>query len=243
MLPKIDVPVYELKLPILKKSIKYRPFLVKEEKILLMAMEAGDEKTVIDAVKQIINNCCLDDIDVNSLALVDMEYLFLNLRARSIGEVVELQYKCNNTVQDENGQDKICANVVPIEVNLLDIKPQIEKDHTNKIEFSPNMGMMMKYPNMKMIEVVEGESEVEKMMNLILDSVDLIYDKDTIYYSKDIDRNELLEFIESLTKEQFEKVQKFFTTLPKIKKDLDFKCKKCGHNEKVTIERNQNFFV
>lgn len=243
MLPKIDVPIHEIKLPLLKKTVKYRPFLVKEEKILLMAMEAGDEKTITEAIKQIINNCCLDDIDVDSLPLVDMEYLFLNLRARSIGEIVELQYKCNNTVKDETGQDTTCNNIVPLEVNLLDVKPTIDKTHTNKIELTPNMGMMMKYPNFKMIETVEGENEVERLMNLILDSIELIYDKDTIYYSKDVDRKELLEFVESLTKEQFDKVQLFFTTLPKIKKDLDFKCKKCGHSEKITIEGIQNFFV
>jgi hypothetical protein len=243
MLPKIDVPVYTVDLPLSKQKIRYRPFLVKEEKILLMAMESDDEKAVVDAIKQIINNCCLDEIDIDKMPVLDFEFFFLNLRARSISEIVDLQYKCNNKVKDDNGEEKTCNNSVKIQLNLLDVKPEINTEHTNKIEFTGKMGMVMKYPNFKMIEMIESKSDVEKIIDIILNCIDYIYDDENIFYKKDISQEELYEFIDSLTREQFEKVQKFFDGIPKLKKDLNFKCNKCGYSENIVVEGIQNFFV
>jgi rubrerythrin len=242
-LPKIDVPVYTIDLPLSKKNVRYRPFLVKEEKLLLMAMESNEEKTVIDTIKQIINNCCLDEIDVDNLPVLDLEFFFLNLRARSIGEVVNLQYKCNNIVKDEEGNEKDCGNVVKFDVNILEIKPEENINHTNKIELSEKMGLMMNYPNFKMIGDNESLTDVEQIIKIISDCIEYIYDEDSIYYKKDITQEDLNEFIEGLTREQFSKVQDFFDTIPKIKKDVEFKCNKCGYTENITIEGIQNFFV
>lgn len=245
MLPKIDVPIYEVKLPLLKKTCRFRPFLVKEEKLLLMAMESEDEKTVTDTIKQIINNCCLDELDIDSLPISDLEIFFLNLRARSVGEQVEMQYRCNNTVEKENGEMSDCGNLVKMNMNLLEVTPSFTEGHTNKIELSDKMGIVMKYPTFKMIDIEnnENKTEVESLMDVILDCVDFIYDEDSLYYQKDIDRKELQEFVESLTREQFIKVQNFFETMPKVKKDLHFKCNKCGYEEKIFVEGIQNFFV
>jgi len=244
MLPKLDVPVFQLKLPLLDKVVRYRPFLVKEEKILLMAMESNDEKAVVDAVKQIVNNCCVDDIDVETLPIVDLEFLFLNLRARSIGEVVELQYKCNNNVKKDNSdEEKKCGNIVKFDLNLLEINPTFDEKHSKKIELTSDTGIVMKYPNFKLVEKVDAESEVDRIMKMIIECVDYIYDKDSIYYRKDIEEKDLQEFIESLTRDQFKKVQEFFETLPKIKKTLHFACNKCGHEEDFDVEGLQNFFV
>lgn len=244
MLPKLDVPIYELKLPLLDKVVRYRPFLVKEEKILLMAMESNDEKAVVDAVKQIVNNCCVDNIDVDILPIVDLEYLFLNLRARSVGEVVELQYKCNNKVKNEGSEEeKTCGNLVKFDLNLLEIKPEIDEKHSNKIELSSDTGIVMKYPNFKLVEKIDADSEVDRIMKMIVECVDFIYDKDNIYYRKDIEEKELLEFIESLTRDQFKNVQNFFETLPKIKKKLHFHCTRCNYEEDFDVEGLQNFFV
>lgn len=244
MLPKIDVPLYEVKLPLLNKSVRYRPFLVKEEKLLLMAMESNEEKAVLDAVKQIVNNCCVDDIDVDSLPIVDLEFLFLNLRARSVGEVVELQYKCNNKVKKEDSEEeKTCGNLVKFDLNLLEIKPEVDKNHSNKIMLSSETGIVMKYPNFKLVEKLDGDSEVDRVMKMIIECVDYVYDKDNIYYRKDIEEKELLEFVESLTRDQFKKVQSFFETLPKIKKKLHFQCTKCNYEEDFDVEGLQNFFV
>ena len=242
-LPKIDVPIFNLTLPLSKKKIRFRPFLVKEEKLLLMAMESGDEESVIGTIKQILNNCCLDEIDVDSLPITDIEYFFLNLRGRSVNEIVELQYKCNNKVKDEeSGEEKTCGHIVNLEINVLEIKPEVDPSHTSKIELSKEMGLVMKYPNFSMIEESSERSEVEKVLEIIEKCIEYIYDKDSIYYRKDLSTEEVVEFIDNLTQDQFLKVQKFFETIPKLKKEVAFKCGKCGYNENITLQGIQSFF-
>lgn len=247
MLPKIDVPIYELDLPLSKKKVKFRPFLVKEEKILMMAMESDTDDSTMLAIKQIITNCCLsDNVDIETLPITDLEYFFLNLRARSVGETIDLQYKCNNKVKDgESGEEKDCGNVVKLEVNILDIKPEVSNNHSTKIPLSPNMGIVMKYPSFKIVEENEkiDGSEVEKLMNILLNCIESVYTEDSIFYTKDISKEELSDFIESLTREQFVKVQEFFDTMPKIQKQMDFHCKKCGYHETINVEGLQSFFV
>ena len=187
MLPKIDVPIYTVDLPLSKKKIRFRPFLVKEEKLLLMAMESKEEKSVIDATKQIVNNCCLDEIDVEKLSITDFEFLFLNLRARSVSEIVDLQYKCNNTVKEEDGTEHDCGHIVNLKINVLEIEPEIDPKHTNKIELTNKMGIVMQYPNFKILEKEDG-SDVEKIMDTISECVEYIYDEDNIYYKKYISK-------------------------------------------------------
>jgi hypothetical protein len=244
MLPKIDVPIYELILPLTKKSIRFRPFLVKEEKILLMAMESEEPDAVLLAIKQILTNCCLDDLDVDDLPITDIEYLFLNLRARSVNEIVELPYRCNNKI-DANGEQKECGNIVTLQMNLLEIRPEVHEKKIDKIELSQNMGILIKYPSFRMVEEAQKQegSEVDKLMNILVACIDGVYTEETIFYSKDVPKKELLDFIENLTREQFSKVQEFFETMPKIKKDVDFSCTKCGYQETITIEGLQSFFV
>lgn len=243
MLPKIDVPLFNLTLPLSKKTIKFRPFLVKEEKILLMAMESGEEDSILSAIKQIINNCCVDELNVDILPVTDLEFLFLNLRARSIGETIELQYKCNNKVVSDSGEEKDCGGVVKFDLNLLTVKPESDPDHTNKIQLTEKMGIVMKYPNMKIVESSDGENATERIMKVLMNCVDYIYDAETVYYRKDIEDKELVEFLENLNRDQFAKIQNFFDTMPKVKTHLDFKCIKCGYEEKVLVEGIQNFFV
>ena len=206
-------------------------------------MESGEEDSVLSAIKQIIRNCCLDDLNIDTLPVTDLEFLFLNLRARSIGETVELQYKCNNKVKSEEGEEKDCNGVVKFDLNLLTIKPESEPGHTNKIELSEKMGIVMKYPNMKIVESADGENATDRIMKVLMNCVDYIYDAETVYHRKDIDDKELTEFLENLNRDQFAKIQNFFDTMPKIKTSLDFKCIKCGYEEKVLVEGIQNFFV
>ena len=244
MLPKIDVPIYELLLPLTKQTIRFRPFLVKEEKILLMAMESEDADAVLLAIKQILTNCCLDELDVDDLPITDIEYLFLNLRARSVNEVVELPYRCNNKI-NVNGEQKECGNVVKIEMNLLNIQPEVHEKKIDKIELTDNMGILIKYPSFKMVEEAQKQegSEIDKLMHVLIACISGIYTEETIFYSKDVPKTELIDFVENLTREQFSKIQEFFETMPKIKKEVDFHCTKCGYNEEITIEGLQNFFV
>lgn len=245
MLPKIDVPMYDLVLPLSKKKVKFRPFLVKEEKILLMAMESDDDKASLLSIKQILNNCCLsDDVDIETLPIVDLEFFFLNLRARSVSEMVELQYKCNNKIKEEDGSEKDCNHIVPIEINVLDINPKLPENHTNKVALTDKLGVIMKYPTISSIENTNSDSgEVDLLMNILHDSIESVYDEENIYHTKDVSKEELTEFIEGLTKDQFSKIQQFFDSIPKIKKDVEFKCSKCGYEEKIAIEGMQNFFV
>lgn len=244
MLPKINVPIYEITLPLTNQHVRFRPFLVKEEKILLMAMETEEADSILLAIKQILTNCCLDDLDVDELPITDIEFLFLNLRARSVNEIVELPYRCNNKVIAD-GEEKECGNIVKIEMNLLEIQPKAHKEKIDKIELEENLGILIKYPSFKMVEHAQKQegSEVDKLMDILIACIDGVYTEETIFYSKDIPKKELLEFVESLTREQFNKIQEFFETMPKIKKDVDFKCSKCGYHETIAIEGLQNFFV
>lgn len=207
-----------------------------------MASESDDPNATFLAIKQIINNCCLTEIDVEDLPVTDLEFFFLNLRARSVGEIVDLQYKCNNKVKNDKNEEGECGNLVKLKVNVLEIQPQIDPDHTNKIELSPKLGIVMRYPTMSMMENIEGDDDVQRITGVLLQCVDFIYDDENIYYKKDISTEELTEFFDNMTREQFAKVQKFFETLPKISKDLDFKCSKCGYHENINIEGIQNFF-
>jgi hypothetical protein len=241
-LPKLDVPIFTLELPLAKTKVRYRPFLVKEEKLLLMVMESDDDNSVFETIKQIVNNCCLDDIDVEELSTTDLEYFFLNLRARSVGEIVDMQYKCNNQVKGDDGEEHSCDNVVKMKVNILEIQPTFDEKHNNKIELSKDMGIVMKYPSLSSIQNAKAVNEVERILEIVKSCTSYIYDAENIYYKKDIPENELEEFIDSLTQGQFTKIQEFFETIPKIKKDIDFKCNKCGYEEKIMIEGLQNFF-
>jgi hypothetical protein len=242
MLPKIDVPIYNVELPLTKKKIRYRPFLVKEEKLLMMAMESDDFKGVLTTIKQVANNCILDEVDVDDLPVTDIEFLFLHLRARSVSEVVELNYKCNNTVKNDEGNDKTCNHIVKLDFNIFDIKPTFDEKHSNKIELSKDLGIVMRYPTFESVEQIEDVDDIQKVFSILATCIDYIYDADNMYYAKDVTKEELIEFIDSMSREQFEKVKTFFDTMPKLKKNVEFKCGKCGYSENIEVEGIQNFF-
>jgi hypothetical protein len=244
MLPKIDVPLYEITLPLMKKKVKFRPFLVKEEKILLMAAEAAEESAVILAIKQIISNCLVTKIDVDDLPILDFEYLFLHLRARSVGETIDLQYKCNNDII-EGEENRKCNHVVKLSFNALEVEPELNGKESNKIELTPKLGLVLKYPTFGGIDTLIEKKEVtptDVVVETILSSIDYIYDDESLYYAKDTPREELVDFIDSLTREQFMDITKFFENIPKLTKKLDFKCGKCGYSDAIEVEGIQSFF-
>lgn len=243
MLPKLDVPIYELTLISTGKKIRFRPFLVKEQKLLLMVSQDEDNKETINIVKQILKNCIIDEINVDDLPTFDLEFLFLNLRARSVNEVVELKYRCNNFIKDEKGEDNQCGSVEKFEVKLLDIKPIKGENHNNKIQLSEKMGVVMKYPTFEMVAKLDGKSEEEILMELLVECIDYVYDEDTIYKTKDLPKEEVIEFVDSMQQKDLEKIQEFFETAPKIKHVINFGCKKCGYKEEITVEGLQNFFI
>jgi hypothetical protein len=241
-LPKLDVPIYEAKLISDGRVVKFRPFLVKEQKLLLMANHSDDLKESMEVIKQVLNNCILtENIKVDDLATFDLEYLFLQLRAKSVEEVVKLRYTCNNDIVSENGESTKCGGVVKFDLNLQEITPTKNENHTNKIELTPKLGVVMKYPTFNLIEKVENSEDLD-IFEMMLDCVDYIYDEDNIYYAKDHTKEELMDFFENMKKEDFQKIELFFQTMPKLKKDLDFKCPKCGYEEQITLEGIQSFF-
>ena len=243
MLPKLDVPIYNVKLISTGQDVRIRPFLVKEQKLFLMAAESEDSKETITTIKQVLRNCILDEIDVDKLPTFDLEYLFLNLRARSVNEVVELRYRCNNTIKDENGEEKSCNSLEKFEVNILDVSPAILPEHTKKIMFNEKLGIIMKYPTFEMLYDMVDKSEEEIMFEILPDCVDNIFDEDSVYYAKDTPREELVEFMDNLQQKDIEKIQQFFRTIPRLRKEVDFHCRKCDYKEKINIEGLQSFFV
>ncbi len=241
MLPKIDVPVYETTLISTGKKIRFRPFLVKEQKIFLMASQSDDAKEVVTAIKQVISNCILDDIEVDKLPTFDLENIFMQLRARSVGEKVELNYVCNNPIKTSSDEEKPCGGKIKLFLDLFDVKPTIDPEHDKKIELTPKLGIVMKYPTFEILNSLNIESQAD-LLKLIVACIDYVYDDEQIYYAKDTTEEELIEFIENMQQSDIQKIEKFFQTIPKISKSLDFHCTKCGYKETMVIEGIQNFF-
>ena len=171
MLPKLDVPVYSVKLISTGQDVRIRPFLVKEQKLFLMAAESDDSKETINTIKQVLKNCVLDDIDIDSLPTFDLEYLFMNLRARSVEEVVNLKYKCNNTIKNDKGEDTVCNGSVEFDVNLLEIQPTKHKEHESKFMLNDKIGISLKYPTFEMVQKYEQMEENEIMVNILIDCI------------------------------------------------------------------------
>ena len=243
MLPKIDVPIYEAKLTSTNQVVKFRPFLVKEQKLFLMASQSDNVIDVVDSIKQILSNCILtENFDIDSLPIFELEYMFLQLRARSVGEIVNLKYSCNNKIWDDEGNEKTCNGLVKFDVNILEISPDYPENHKTKIAITENLGIVMKYPSFGMLEKFKNKTESENI-DLIVECVDYIYDQEQVYYSKNSTKEELIEFVESMRSTDFEKIQKFFESLPKNKKMFEFKCPKCSYKEDIEIEGIQNFFA
>ena len=236
-LPQINTPIYELKLPSNGNSVKYRPFLVKEEKILLLAMESEDQKEITNAIIQIVKNCVQSKLKIESMATFDIEYLFLNIRARSVGELLEFSITC----PDDN------ETQVDVEVNIDEIKVQKTENHTNKIDFGNGYGVMMKYPTVKYImdtaEEVANKTTVESMFDFAVECIEQIYNQEEIWETADSTRTERVEFVEGLTSEQYQKVQNFFNTMPKLKHSFKIKNPKTKVESEITIEGLANFFA
>lgn len=245
-LPKINTPIFELNLPSSGKSIKYRPFLVKEQKVLLMAMETGDNIGIFNAVKQIINNCAIDEVDTEKMPIFDLEYFFLRLRAKSIGEQIDLSLRHPTGY---NSKNEACDHVTNSKINLLEVEVQKVLDHTDKIviEEETGIGIKFKYPNGELSSKFNpddvNKTEMDIITEAMINCIDYIFDKDNIYKKEDSTREELIEFIDGLSQDQFQKLSSFFDTMPKLKHTVKWRCGGCGCEEQVTLEGLSNFFA
>lgn len=235
-LPKPPVPTYELELPSTGKTIKYRPFLVKEEKVLLMAMESEDEKQIKDAVVNIVKDCVLTrGVKVDDLASFDIEYLFLNIRGKSVGEDIEMKITC----QDDN------ETQVDYQLNISDVKVVKDKNHSNKIMLDDDTGIVMKYPGMEQFirtQIMLKTLNAEEVFDIIIDSVHQIISGEDVFEAKTSSKKEIEEWIGGLTSKQFEKVKDFFLTMPKLSHTFKVKNPKTGVESEYTIEGLVNFF-
>ena len=235
-LPKLNVPVYEAILPSTEKVIKYRPFLVKEEKLLLTAQESG-EKAVLPAVKQIIKNCVQGEIDVDNMPIFDIEYLFLRLRAKSVGEEVTLGLKPWGCPQNDG---KLCKFTTEVSINLEEIECKMDKKHSTKIMLDNNVGIIMKYPDMSQMGIKGSETEMG--MKVIKSCINMIFTEEETHERDSFTDKELDEFIDSLNSKQMEQINNFFETMPTIKHTAKYTCKTCGEEKETTVQGLQSFF-
>jgi len=237
-LPKISTPSYELVVPSTKKKIKYRPFLVKEEKILIMAMESQDSKQIANAIKDVLSACILTrGTKVNNLSTFDIEYLFLNIRGKSVGEEVEVMVTC-----PDDGETQ-----VPTTINLDEIMVQINKDHSPDIKLDDEYTLRMKYPSMdEFIKTnfnVDGSVNVDDTFKLIASCVDQVYSEDESWAGADCTKKELSDFVESLNSKQFKDIEKFFDTMPKLSHTVKVTNPKKKKKNEIVLEGLQSFFV
>lgn len=234
-LPKLVSPTYELELTSTNQTITFRPFLVKEEKILLIAMESDDKKQITNAIKTILKNCILSKIKIEDLALFDIEYIFLNIRGKSVGEVLNVRLLCPD--------DK--KTYVDVSINIEDIKISKNKDHDKNIKLNDTIGMIMKYPNLDMFikNNFSEDTQVDDVFEIASSCIEQIYDKEEVFEIKNFTKKEVVEFLESLNTEQFLMIQKFFDTMPKLKHTVKVRNPNTNVVSDVVIEGMANFFA
>lgn len=230
-LPVLNTPTYELTLPSTGEPLKYRPFLVKEQKVLMIAQETSNEKHILNAIGNIIESCTFGELkNVHSLPTYDIEYIFVNIRARSVGETIEVNITCPD---DEK-------TVVPVEIDLNDLKVQKVEGHTNTIQLTDTIGMTMRYPSIKNLGAYAGKKDVAKMtFDVIADCIENVFDENEVY--EEMSKKDLHDFIEQMTTEQFEKVQEFFDTMPKLKHTIKVVNPNTEVENEIILEGMQSF--
>jgi citrate lyase gamma subunit len=238
MLPKIATPTYELELPSTEQTIKFRPFLVKEEKLLVIALESEDTKQITNAIKTVIKNCIeTKGIKVETLPTFDIEYLFLNIRAKSVGEEIEVNIICPD---DEDTS-------VSVKINVDDIKVQTNEDHTNKIKLDDTLMMEMKYPSLEQFIKnnfdISNNSAIDQSFELVASCVDKIYNEDEVWAAADVTKKELMDFLDQMNTSQFKQIEKFFETMPKLSHTIKVKNPNTEVESEVVLEGLSSFFA
>jgi hypothetical protein len=238
-LPKLDTPTYELTLPLSKKKVKYRPFTVKEQRNLLLALESDDSETIQQNVGDILYNCTLTEgIVIEKLPILDVEYYYLNLRSKSVGEIVDTRYRCNNIVEEKN-----CGNIMQTQIDLSKVNVEIDSNVKPEIKLTDKFMVKLKYPEFGFVRNAMNYDTVNDLtFNVIAQSIEYLFDGEQYYYSHEVTPKEMLEFVETLSAEQFGKIEEFFNHLPKLKQNLKMTCKKCNFQHSIDIEGLESFF-
>lgn len=240
-LPLNSTPVYNLTVPSTKDQIKFKPFLVKDQKALLIAQQSENTQIMMDTLKQIIRNSVTSKIDIDSLSLFDIEYIFMQLRAKSVGEEIEITLKCPENHGTEEDDKKARTDV---KIMIDDIKVDFHPEHTNKIHLFGDVGVVMKYPSLETLskfQTINGSSP-EVVFDIMAESMDYVYNNDEIFKIKDQTKAEVKEFIDNLTTEQFDKLQTFFKTMPKLTHTVNYGCPICGKHNQIKLEGLDSFF-
>ena len=244
-LPKLDTPTYEMTLPSTGKPVEFRPFLVKEEKLLLMALtEGATEADVLRAVKQVITNCVISkDFNVGEITGYDIEKIFLELRSKSVGETITLNFR---HMQGKNRQGKECATVTPVDIDINEIELKWKKKVDPKISLTDNIGIKVKHPSVDIISEIAADkdkNEVNRIMALLRKCTEYIWDESEIHKVEDATDKELSAFFDTLTSEQFRKIEDFFQAVPKLEHTVTYQCKGCGEETQHTLKGLNDFFV
>ena len=229
-LPILDTPTYELILPSTNKKIKFRPFLVKEHKILMTLAEAEDSE-VIRVIKEIIDVCTFGKLPVHKLPNFDIEYIFLNLRAKSIGEIVDIIVNCP------------CGNKIDHSIDLNNVRVEKANEVGSKIELRKGIGVILRYPTFEEVTTIVASRETIKIFDMISQCVEAIYDEKDYYDRSTFTDEESSNFLMNLTKDEFTKIEEFFVNVPKVVQDVKAKCNECGRMNEVKMEGIENFFV
>jgi hypothetical protein len=235
-LPKMNAPLYNVTIPSSKKEVKFRPFLVKEEKSLLLAQQSEDPKVMINTLKSIIENCIVDNVDIDKLAIFDYEYLFTQIRAKSVGEIVELLFLCD-TCDDDKAKAQVNLDISKFQV-------EFPEGHDNKISLFDDVGIVMNNPTLATLDKLEKikEGDVNSIFDVVADCMESVYTTEEVFNTKDQTKQEVLDFLENLTQEQFKKVENFFLTMPKLRQKVEYDCPVCNKHHVKTMEGLESFF-
>lgn len=232
LVSSLGVQKFEVILPASKRRVEYRPFLVKEEKVLLVAAESKNEKEIFQAMKDVVSSCTFESVDVENCAIIDIEYLFLKIRSKSVGETANPSIKCNN-----------CNKVSEVKVDVSKVEPIYDSNHKAKIVINENIVLEMRYPKFSDLELVEqSTNDLDKAVCLLTCCIDKIQTKDEVFNSKEVERSELDEFVSCFTQEQLRKAMSFIETMPKLSTNVNFECSHCRHKEIMHLEGVKDFF-
>lgn len=239
MLPKIELPTYELKLPSTGKVITVRPFVVKEEKLLLMALESGEEEDIIQTTKQIVNNCIMSKIKIDDLPFFDMDYIFIFLRAKSVGDSIDIKFTCNNEINNAP-----CGEIFTAKIDITNYKVVKDDSINSTINISGKLSIKMKYPSYsKMRQLAADEDYVNYKDKLITECIDMVIDGDKVHTKKDYTPEEFIEFIGNLPRQKYSRLEEFVDNFPNFVVTTEAICPKCKFNHKLEYSDFTSFFV
>lgn len=236
-LPVQNTPIYTTVIPSTKESIKFRPFLVKEQKTLLLAQQSEDINVMADTLKDVIRLCVKSNIDVEKLAIFDLEYIFSQIRAKSVGENVELLFSCDDCT-DEKAR-------VKISIDLTKLKVETDPLHQTKLDLFDDVGIVMKYPSINVLNVLEKygvDAEIDLVFDIVCQCIDYIYDSKEVYRADEQTKEELTTFVNNLTTDQFNKIESFFETMPKLRQKVNYTCPMCSKEHNKVLEGLNSFF-